>query len=280
MTTIIPIKTGTIRIRTKHRAGNMNHPVWRRRLAMLTDREWTEPLPIYTYLIEHDEGLILLDCGETSKAGFFPFWHPFFRFAMDLNVEPGDEIGPQLRAMGIDPTRDLKTLVLSHLHHDHADGLEHFKGTEIVVSEENYEVSQGFRGTMLGAVPAQWPSWFDPHLRALDGPAVPGFDATIPLTDDGTVFAVPTPGHMPGHLSVVVRTPEISYLLAGDATYDETLFKRRIVDGPAMDLSVSLNTMDRISVFARHEKTVLLPAHDPAAGNRLVERIPLDEEDA
>src|SRR5262245_54870087 len=66
----------------------MNHPVWRRRLAMLTDREWTEPLPIYTYLIEHDEGLILLDCGETSKAGFFPWWHPFFRFAVDMNVEP------------------------------------------------------------------------------------------------------------------------------------------------------------------------------------------------
>ncbi len=33
MTTITPIRTGTIRIRTKHRAGNMNHAVWRRRLA-------------------------------------------------------------------------------------------------------------------------------------------------------------------------------------------------------------------------------------------------------
>jgi len=278
VTSIIPIKTGTIRIRIKHRAGNMNHPVWRRRLAMLTDREWTKPLPIYTYLIEHDEGLILLDCGETSKAGFFPWWHPFFRFAVDMNVEPGDEIGNQLRAMGIDPGKDLKSLVLSHLHHDHADGLEHFNGTEIIVSEENYQVSKGFKGAMMGAVPSQWPSWFDPQRRHFTGPAVAGFDASIPLTDDGTVFAVPTPGHMPGHLSVAVRTPDVTYLLAGDATYDETLFKQRIVDGPASDIGVSLNTMDRISVFAQNEPTVLLPAHDPAAENRLKERITLTED--
>jgi len=277
MTNIIPIKTGTIKIRPSHRAGNKDHPAWRRKLAILTDRHWTEPLPIYTYLIEHSEGLILLDCGETSRAGFFPWWHPFFRLSVDLNVEPGDEIGPQLRNMGINPTRDLKSLVLSHLHHDHADGLEHFKGTEVIVSDENYQVSQGLHGSLLGAVPSQWPSWFEPVRRQFDGPAVAGFDATIPLTEDCTVFAVPTPGHMPGHLSVVVRTPELTYLLAGDATYDETLLKQRIVDGPSSNVSASLNTMDRICEFAKHEPTVLLPAHDPGAGTRLIERIPLTE---
>lgn len=275
VTTIIPIQTGTIRIRPSHRAGNMDHPVWRRRLALLTDREWTEPLPIYTYLIEHAEGLILLDCGETSRAGFFPWWHPFFRFSVDLNVTPEDEIGVQLRARGIDPGKDLKMLVLSHLHHDHADGLEHFQGAEIVVSKENHDAAQGLRGTFNGAVPAQWPAWFNPTLKHLDGPAVPGFDASLPLTDDGTVFAVPTPGHMPGHLSVVVRTPGMSYLLAGDATYDQDLLQQRIVDGPAVDVALSVRTMDRISQFASAEPTVLLPAHDPAAPTRLSERIPL-----
>jgi N-acyl homoserine lactone hydrolase len=280
MTSVIPIRTGTIRIRTKHRAGNMDHPVWRRRLAMLTDREWTEPLPINTYLIQHDEGLILFDCGETSRAGFFPWWHPFFLFGVDMNVEPGDEIGNQLRAMGIDPTRDMKSLVLSHLHHDHADGIEHFKGTEIIVTEENYQLCRGLRGAILGAVPSQWPSWFDPQRRGFTGPAVAGFDASMPLTQDGTVFAVPTPGHMPGHLSVVVRTPEVSYFLAGDVTYDERLFKKRVVDGPASDIALSLTTMDRISAFARSEPTVLLPAHDPAAENRLKERITLTEDAA
>jgi hypothetical protein len=60
-----------------------------------------QPLAIYTYLIEHDEGLILLDSGEsarTSARGWFPWWNPFFQLAVDIHVEPEDEIGPRLRS--------------------------------------------------------------------------------------------------------------------------------------------------------------------------------------
>jgi glyoxylase-like metal-dependent hydrolase (beta-lactamase superfamily II) len=242
MTTVTAVKTGTLRLRPSHPAGNMNHPVWRRRLAIILDRDWTQPLPIYTYLIKHDEGLILLDSGESARSagkGWFPWWNPFFQLAVDIHVEPGDEIGPRLRSLGIDPGKDLKTLVLSHLHHDHADGLSHFHGT---------------------------------------GPPAGPFGHTLPLTADGTIFAVPTPGHMPGHMSVVVRTPEVTYFLAADATYSEALLKQRIVDGPSANLKTSLDTLERIAAFARQEPTVLLPAHDPLAEHRLTERITLTEE--
>jgi N-acyl homoserine lactone hydrolase len=116
-TTIRAVKTGTIRIRPSHRATDMSKPTWRRRLAIILDRDWTQPLPIYTYLIEHDEGLLLLDSGESArsaKPGWFPWWNPFFSRAVDIHVEPDDEIGPRLRSLGIDPTKDLKSLVLSH----------------------------------------------------------------------------------------------------------------------------------------------------------------------
>jgi hypothetical protein len=89
----------------------MNHPVWRRRLAIILDRDWTPPLPVYTYLIEHDEGLILLDSGESARSaatGWFPWWNPFFQLAIDIHVEPGDEIGPRLRSLGIDPAKTSK----------------------------------------------------------------------------------------------------------------------------------------------------------------------------
>jgi hypothetical protein len=144
-TTIRAVKTGTIRIRPSHRATDMSKPRWRRRLAIILDRDWTQPLPIYTYLIEHDEGLLLLDSGEcarSTKPGWFPWWNPFFNCAVDIHVEPDDEIGPRLRSQGIDPTKDLKSLVLSHLHHDHADGLDHFEGTDIVVSDENFKAAR------------------------------------------------------------------------------------------------------------------------------------------
>jgi metal-dependent hydrolase (beta-lactamase superfamily II) len=54
------------------------------------------------------------------------------------------------RSLGIDPGKDLKTLVLSHLHHDHADGLSHFHGTDIIVTKENYRASTGLKGALLG----------------------------------------------------------------------------------------------------------------------------------
>lgn len=279
MTTIHPLKTGTIRIRPSHRAGNMSYPAWRRRLAILLDRDWTEPLPIYTYLIEHDDGLILLDSGESARtrSGWFPWWNPFFRFAVDIHVAPEDEVGSRLRSMGIDPGKDLLALVLSHLHHDHADGLSHFRGANIVVSEENYRASVGLRGELLGAVPSQWPSWFAPEQVELDGPGVAAFDRSYPLTADGSVFAVPTPGHMPGHVSVVARTTDVSYFLAGDATYDQTLLERRIVDGPSTSVATSLDTLERIAAFARNEPTVLLPSHDPLAELRLQDRVLLTD---
>jgi N-acyl homoserine lactone hydrolase len=124
MVEVRAVKTGTIRIRPRHRGGNMDHPVWRRRLAILLDPDWTQPLPIYTFLIVHDEGLILLDSGESALSGtggWFPWWTPVLRRVVDIHVEPGDEIGPRLRSMGVNPGKDLRMLVLSHLHHDHAD---------------------------------------------------------------------------------------------------------------------------------------------------------------
>ena len=281
MAKVTAIKTGTIRIRPSHHAGNMDHSMWRRRLTILLDKGWTEPLPIYTYLVEHADGLILFDTGETarhSEPGYFPWWHPYFQRACDIHVDPDDEVGPRLRTLGIDPGRDLDRLVISHLHHDHADGLSHFEGTQIVVSDENYRASRGLRGKIIGAVPQQWPSWFDPALLRFDGPAVSSFEASSPITADGTVFAVPTPGHMPGHLSLVVRTPEVTYFLAGDATYNMETFTRRVVDGPSADISVGLATLNRIAEFARHEPTVLLPAHDPFAEDRLAERITLTDD--
>ncbi|MGQ0840836.1 N-acyl homoserine lactonase family protein [Actinokineospora sp.] len=278
MISVRAVKTGSIRIRPSHRAGRMDHPVWRRRLDMLRDRAWTEPLPIYTYLVEHPEGLFLFDSGETARTatkGFFPWWHPFFKLGVDIHVAPDDEIGPRLRTLGIDPDADLRAVVLSHLHHDHADGLHNFENTRIVVGDENWRASRGLRGTISGALPKHWPSWFDPERIAFAGPQAGPFARTHPITADGRIFAVETPGHMLGHLSVVVRADDTTYFLAGDATYDEKLLCDRVVDGASYDVATSLATLDAIAEFSRAEPTVLLPAHDPLAEERLAEKRPL-----
>ena len=83
---------------------------------------------------------------------------------------------------------------------------------------------------------------------------------------------------MARHRSVAVRTPEVTYFIAGDGTYAEILFKERVVDGPAGDMR-AYRTLERIAAFARSEPTVLLPSHDPLAGDRLAERITLTDFD-
>jgi hypothetical protein len=93
--------------------------------------------------------------------------------------------------MGIDPTKDLKSLVLSHHHHNHADGISHFQGTDIIVLAENHQASPGIKGSLMGAVPSQWPSWFQPRLVELSGPPANSFDRSLPLTEAGTIFCVP-----------------------------------------------------------------------------------------
>ncbi|MFT4261882.1 MAG: hypothetical protein QM572_00730 [Nocardioides sp.] len=82
---------------------------------------------------------------------------------------------------------------------------------------------------------------------------------SISLTEDGTVVALPTPGY----LSVVVRTGEVTYFLAGDGTFDQDFLLQRVVDSPAGDLPNSLRNMDRIAGVASTDPTVVLPAHEP-----------------
>jgi hypothetical protein len=77
------IQTGTVAITTAWREG-VGHGR-RRLLHTLLDRDWTEPLPIYAFAIEHPEGVIVVDTGEapaprspaTSRAGIRSSASPF-----------------------------------------------------------------------------------------------------------------------------------------------------------------------------------------------------------
>ena len=60
------IQTGTVAIKSRQREGKGRG--WRRVASTLVDREWTDALPIYAWLIEHPEGLIVVDTGETARV--------------------------------------------------------------------------------------------------------------------------------------------------------------------------------------------------------------------
>src|ERR671922_2137475 len=100
------IQTGTVAVKTRQREGVGTGK--RRFLNMLLDREWTAPLPIYAWVIEHPDGAIVVDTGETARAlqpGYFPRWHPYFRLALRESVKPRMKLGQALSASALRPTR-------------------------------------------------------------------------------------------------------------------------------------------------------------------------------
>ncbi|MGZ3598500.1 MAG: N-acyl homoserine lactonase family protein [Ktedonobacterales bacterium] len=267
------IQTGTVAITQNWRRGKGHGRI--RRLNTLLDRRWTEPLPIYAWVVEHPEGVIVVDTGETARAsqpGYFPSWQPYFRFAVKEWVRPEQEIGLQLRALGIDPQRDVRWLVMTHLHTDHAGGLAHFPGVDTLVSRAEYAGAQGFRGRIEGYPNNRWPDSFAPRLLDFEDHPFGPFAQSHPLTKAGDVVLVPTPGHTRGHLSVVVQDGNHAVFLAGDTSYTQDLLLERAPDGVGPDESQELDTHRRVLQLARSAPTIYLPTHDPASAQRLADR--------
>ena len=269
---IYAIQTGTVAIKERQRRG-VGHGL-RRRLNTLVDKVWTEPLPIYAWVIEHPEGIVVVDTGETARAtepGYFPWWHPYYRLNVRTWVRPEEEIGPQLEALGIKPT-DIRWVVLTHLHTDHAGGLQHFPKVEIVVSLTEYQQASGLGGRINGYLPNRWPEWFDPHLIDFAPQPFGPFPSSYTLTQAGDVVLVPTMGHTAGHLSVIVQDGNMSIFLAGDTSYTQQLLLEGVVDGVSESDEAAKQTIGRIQTYLATVPAIYLPSHDPESVVRLENR--------
>jgi N-acyl homoserine lactone hydrolase len=272
MMKIHAIQTGTVGVTRSWREGVGNGK--RRLVNTIRDREWTEPLPIYAFAIEHPEGVIVVDTGEcaaASEPGYFPSWHPGVRAFREW-VEPEQEIGPQLERLGISPG-DVRWLVMTHLHTDHAGGLHHFPDNEILITRTELDFASGLRGRLRGYVAnTHWPAWFRPTLLELEPEPLGPFPQSLRLTDAGDVTLVPVPGHTPGQIGVLVDEEDQIVFLAGDSSYTQDLMLRGKADGVGADDEAERLTHERIRVFATQHPTVYLVAHDPDTGVRLADR--------
>jgi glyoxylase-like metal-dependent hydrolase (beta-lactamase superfamily II) len=261
------IQTGSVRIKTAQVEGR-GHGL-PRRFAIFTDPNWTDWLPTYAWVLDTSEGIIVVDTGQGAHLrDSGKSLHPYMRWEVAFRIEPEQEIGPQLRGLGIGP-RDVKRVVLTHLHMDHDGGLVHFPDSEILVASGELRTARGMLGRLRGYLPQRWPSWFDPVPLNLDAESFGPFAASKRLTRAGDVIAVATPGHTADHVSVVVQDGDTNYFLAGDTSYNERLMLAGKLDGVTADEQVTGATLDAIRRFTRSHRTVYLPTHDPEAAARL-----------
>ncbi len=234
---------------------------WRRQLNLFLPDQWCDPVPIHCWAIEHGDQLWLVDTGETAQARNVPF----ARFA----VAASDELPGALAAAGLS-VGDVNNVVITHMHGDHIDGAIHVRGSVLVHGRE-LEFSRTFGArTMQRILRQPVPPGIDFRPLALDGGAFGGFAESRSLSDDGRIVAVSTPGHTPGHISVICIDDEGRHvMLAGDATDSLEQLRSLRVDAISPKPAVALDTMRRILDHGRQHPTVYLPAHDPESVARL-----------
>jgi glyoxylase-like metal-dependent hydrolase (beta-lactamase superfamily II) len=95
------------------------------------------------------------------------------------------------------------------------------------------------------------------------------FEQSFPLTKDGRVRLVPTPGHTMGHQSIIVQADDLIYFIAGEVSFTETeLFSNR-VGGVTHSEKAALETRQKIRDWATTQAIVYLPSHDTDSPARL-----------
>jgi glyoxylase-like metal-dependent hydrolase (beta-lactamase superfamily II) len=261
------ITTGHVKITNRWREGHGQGAF--RFLRTITDRHFTDWLPIYCYVIEHSSGLIVIDTGipaDANKPVYFPPYIRLIQRAAKFRITAFQEIGPQMRQLGLDPA-DVRTVILTHLHQDHEGGLHHFPNAEFFVSRTEWDIAQGFTGRLRGYLNSRWPSDFKPTLIDFADSAIGTFPQSQQIVDG--LYCLPTPGHSDGHMSILLEDGPQRYLFAGDVAYTEMALMNGILDGVTLDLDLAAQSMQRTRDLVLSAPTIFLPSHDPDVETRL-----------
>ena len=203
------------------------------------------------YLVHHAEGWLLWDTGVADAIA-----------AMPDGQAPADPkathwrrpktLASELDGLGVKPA-DIKYLAVSHTHPDHVGNIKMFPQSTLLVQKAEYD----------------WPTPFGRTLQAVAS-AVTKLEGDHDVFGDGSVTIIATPGHTPGHQSLLVKLPKTGALvLSGDAVHFKSNWENRRVPSMNADKDKTLASMQRIADVLATEKAQLWINHDKAQRDSL-----------
>lgn len=190
-------------------------------------------------------GPILVDTGYTRELAALRGLHAaLYRRLLAPALDPTMDPEAVLAREGLRPS-DVRHLVLTHLHPDHASGLARFGHAVIHASRRTIETwtaqpgrAEALHGLLRGLLPAVGAM----RVSAVEhAPRVPlpwggsGHD----ILGDGSMVAVPLPGHMAGHVGVLFPDRDRPLLYAVDASWTRAGYREGRL--PPLPLRLSLD---------------------------------------
>ena len=259
--------TGSGAQHKEHRYGSwMPRILW-----VLTSRSWT-PLPINVFLIEHQDGLVLFDTGLDPALKTDPNYisQAIGRFLVDrifqFDIAPDDKLGKQLERLDVAPEA-VKKAIISHLHFDHVGGIADIPEAELLVSDEEWaqlsDPHPEHEWILREHVELPGANWRTVKFQPMNDPLVAPFGGGHDVMGDGSMVLLPTPGHTPGSMSLLLRSTGMPpILLIGDLAYEESsILEDRIPGtGDAEKLRASYTKVRALK--KQLPDLIIAPSHD------------------
>lgn len=171
------------------------------------------PMPVPCFLIRHGERYMLWDAGLSARA--LADAHPTLK--LDRTI------ADQLAQIGVRPEQ-IEFVGISHYHGDHTGQASAFPRARLLMGAGDLEALRR-EPAPGGAAPSHLAPWLT------GGAPLSALTEDRDVFGDGTVVVLMTPGHTPGHTSLLVKLPSGNVILSGDlwATH-ENVFRDTMPD--------------------------------------------------